>query len=172
MCLDSEHGGLQDEAVSLLGTIINIISRLPALEDTRNYGTLAELPGVRRALLSKQLLSLERLMGQLRDSISSMQQSVAALSKLSCDAQRQVQQDRRLTPAARAAVAGPVPSIDQCLEGLQEIWWVLPRAGGGRSSLHEAAWVKLSLPLSCHLNSHLPFPQRGSPPLSRAGEAL
>ena len=37
-------------------------------------------------------------------------------------AQRLVRQDRSLTPAVCAVVAGPVPSINQCLEGLQTIW--------------------------------------------------
>jgi hypothetical protein len=47
--------------------------------------------------------------------------AVGALQKLARDAQRGVQQDRRLTPSARAASSGPVPSVDECLEGLAAI---------------------------------------------------
>lgn len=37
-------------------------------------------------------------------------------------AQQAVQGDRGLTPAARARTAGPIPSADQCVQGLQDIW--------------------------------------------------
>ena len=45
-----------------------------------------------------------------------------AMEKLAGNAQRLVQQEKGLSRAARAAAAGPVPSLDQCLQGLQDIW--------------------------------------------------
>ncbi len=45
-----------------------------------------------------------------------------AMERYANNAQRLVQQDKSLTTAARAATAGPIPSIDQCLQGLQDIW--------------------------------------------------
>eukprot|EP00887_Chlorella_sp_A99_P005713 scaffold1.g5713.t1 len=114
--------GLQDQAVSLLGTIANVTSRLPALEDAASYGELSALPGIQRKLLSKQLLALEALLGELRAAVRGMEAPAAALGRLARDAERAVGQDARLTPAARRAAAGPVPSVDQCLEGLHEIW--------------------------------------------------
>ncbi|EFN54630.1 hypothetical protein CHLNCDRAFT_135167 [Chlorella variabilis] len=36
-------------------------------------------------------------------------------------AQRMIRQDRSLTPAVCAVAAGPIPSIAQCLQGLEDI---------------------------------------------------
>ena len=53
---------------------------------------------------------------------SEMSEQVSALGKVAQDAERMVRQDKRLTPSARAAGAGPVPSVDQCVQGLRDIW--------------------------------------------------
>ena len=47
---------------------------------------------------------------------------VQHLEKTYKNAERTIQQDKRLTPAAKALIAAPVPSINQCLEGLEIIW--------------------------------------------------
>ena len=48
----------------------------------------------------------------------------AALGKISRDALHLASGDKRLTPTARAVRAGPVPSVDECVQWLQRIWWV------------------------------------------------
>lgn len=50
------------------------------------------------------------------------QTAVDGMERQAQQAQRFVRQDRSLTPAVCAVVAGPVPSINQCLEGLETIW--------------------------------------------------
>lgn len=60
-----------------------------------------------------------------------LESAAQGLGKVSRDAQALVRQDRALTPAARRLTAGPVPSIDACLEGLHDIWCAL--AGLGRT---------------------------------------
>ena len=51
-----------------------------------------------------------------------MDSAVQALERIFQNASRFVQQDKRLTPAARRLSAGPVPSVDHCLQGLEELW--------------------------------------------------
>jgi hypothetical protein len=51
-----------------------------------------------------------------------MATAVHALEKAFRNAERTLQQDKRLTPAARAVAAGPVPSVNQCLQGLEDVW--------------------------------------------------
>ena len=51
-----------------------------------------------------------------------LQAAADGLERQSQQAQRFVQQDRGLTPAVCAVMAGPVPSVAQCLEGLADIW--------------------------------------------------
>ncbi|PRW32645.1 hypothetical protein C2E21_8234 [Chlorella sorokiniana] len=116
---------LQEQALSLLGTIANVLSRLPALEDARAYGALAGLPGhpqLKERLLAKQLSALDGLILQLQGCLGDMQVAVNGMERQAQQAQRFVRQDRSLMPAVCAVVAGPVPSINQCLEGLDAIW--------------------------------------------------
>ncbi|KAI7843555.1 hypothetical protein COHA_002797 [Chlorella ohadii] len=119
------HRLKQEQALSLLGTIANVLSRLPALEDGGAYGALAALPGhphLKERLLAKQLAALDELIMQLQGYLGDMQTAVDGMERQAQQAQRFVRQDRSLTPAVCAVVAGPVPSINQCLEGLETIW--------------------------------------------------
>jgi hypothetical protein len=50
-----------------------------------------------------------------------LQSVTDSMARHAQQAQRLVQHDRSLTPAVCAVVAGPVPSITQCLRGLAEI---------------------------------------------------
>ncbi|KAI3423863.1 hypothetical protein D9Q98_009697 [Chlorella vulgaris] len=112
---------LQDRGMSLLRTVTNIISRIPALEDPGSYGVLAALPNLPTLLLSKQLQALDELIVQLQDCLDDAQAVTDSMARHAQQAQRLVQHDRSLTPAVCAVVAGPVPSITQCLRGLAEI---------------------------------------------------
>ena len=51
-----------------------------------------------------------------------LQAAVDGMERQAQQAQRFVRQDRSLTPAVCAVAAGPVPSVNQCLQGLQDIW--------------------------------------------------
>ncbi|PSC75596.1 nucleolar MIF4G domain-containing 1 [Micractinium conductrix] len=116
---------LQEEGMSLLGTLANIAARVPALEDPSAYGLLpaaAAAPGLPARLLAKQLEALQGLILQLQECLSGMQAAVDGMARQSQQAQRMVTQDRALTPAVCAAAAPPVPPVDACLQGLREIW--------------------------------------------------
>ena len=66
----------QEQALSLLGTVANVLARLPALEDASAYGALAALPGhphLRERLLAKQLAALDGLIQQLQGYLGDMQ---------------------------------------------------------------------------------------------------
>lgn len=117
----------QEQSLSLLGTIANILARLPALADADAYGVLADLPGLCTRLRSKQLLALERLVGQLRQCAREMEGPVAALAKLARDAGSLAASARsgRGGGAALHAAPGPAPSVEACLSGLQDIWCAL-----------------------------------------------
>ena len=51
-----------------------------------------------------------------------MSATVTGMEKTFKNAECTLQQNKRLTAAVRSVVAGPVLSIDQCLEGLKQIW--------------------------------------------------
>lgn len=51
-----------------------------------------------------------------------MAMAVTGLDKTFKNAERTMQQNKRLSSAARDVAAGPVPSVNQCLEGLKHIW--------------------------------------------------
>ena len=76
----SKDHSLQEQALSLLGTLANIAARLPALEDPAAYGALAALPAaaggaLQQRLLAKQLAAVEQLLGQLQEAVEGMQAS-------------------------------------------------------------------------------------------------
>lgn len=100
------------------------MTRLPALEDAGAYGALAQLPAPRlqQRLLAAQLAALDALIVQLQQGLRGMQGAVEGLERQAQQAQRYVRQDHQLTPAVCAVAAGPVPSVDQCVEGLRDIW--------------------------------------------------
>ena len=50
-----------------------------------------------------------------------MRLRVDLLDKIRSNALRVMQQDKRLTPTARRVTKGSIPSVDQCLDGLQSI---------------------------------------------------
>ncbi|KAL4524589.1 hypothetical protein Ndes2437B_g03628 [Nannochloris sp. 'desiccata'] len=112
----------QSRLVSLLTTISNILGRVPALQDSRHYGELLEFQDYQKKLLSTQLAALEELMGEAQAVLRELDIIVQNLEKTYKNAARTIQQDKRLTPAARAVIAPPVPSINQCLEGLEIVW--------------------------------------------------
>lgn len=158
----------QEQAVSFLGTIVNVLSRLPALEDATCYGALASLPGLPRLLLAKQLSALEDLISQLQQQVDELQAVADSIERHAAAARRFVKQDRALTPAVCAVSAGPVPSIDQCLQGLADI------RRGWRAGLSQGCcgWLRGCLgqpngtasrrrqPLHCRPTVHQALPSR------------
>lgn len=56
-----------------------------------------------------------------RGTFAALQAVADDMARQAQQAQRFVQQDRGLTPAVCAVAAGPVPSVNQCLEGLADI---------------------------------------------------
>lgn len=114
---------LQDQALSLLGTLTNIAARLPALEDPAAYGALsaaATAPGLPQRLLAKQLAAMDGLIIDLQGCLEGMQAAADDMEWQAQQAQRWVHQ-QRLAPAACAAEAPPIPSVNQCLQGLRDI---------------------------------------------------
>ena len=57
-----------------------------------------------------------------RAPLGAAQGVVADMERQSLQGQRFVQQDRALTAAVCGATAPPVPSVAQCLAGLDELW--------------------------------------------------
>lgn len=71
-----------------------------------------------------------------------VQVAVEGMERQSQQANRYVQQER-LPPAVRAAAAPPIPSVDACLQGLQDIRWVVWGLNGFTMANHwdmHASW--------------------------------
>lgn len=92
-----------------------------ALERPENLGDLGTTPGVCKRLVIAQTLALQELLLRAQVALGLARQSAAGLGRLAQEGVRLVQQNRALTAGARARPAGPIPSVDQCIAGLQDI---------------------------------------------------
>lgn len=117
---------LQERAEGTLTTCAAIILRLPAMQDPKNYGTLAHLGDIQDRLLGKQLQSFEQLLDRLQGITSEMGSIVAAVGKLAQEGDRLLRGQRpALSLAARTLRLGATPSLAECVRGLQDIWGML-----------------------------------------------
>ncbi|KAL6778047.1 hypothetical protein ACKKBG_A16705 [Auxenochlorella protothecoides x Auxenochlorella symbiontica] len=127
------------QLTSLLRTISNVVLRLPALERPENLGDLGTTPGVCKRLVVAQTLALQQLLLRAQVALGLARQSAAGLGRLAQEGVRLVQQNRALTAGARARPAGPIPSVDQCIAGLQDIAHTHNRQGALLAALVDEA---------------------------------
>ncbi|KAG0490354.1 hypothetical protein HPP92_007217 [Vanilla planifolia] len=77
---------LQSQLLSQFGNASSIIERLPVLSEDKNYGGLKFLPGIKEALLGKQMVTLERIFFDMKDTIYLFKSSVVSSLTCKCSA--------------------------------------------------------------------------------------
>ncbi|TVU31641.1 hypothetical protein EJB05_23336 [Eragrostis curvula] len=99
----------------------NVISRLQGLGEDKNYGVLRVIPGIREDLVGKQMEILERILVYMRDILEELNGISKALSKALRDTNQMVRGGSALTRKQMQLQVGILPSIAQCLDGLQTL---------------------------------------------------
>ncbi|KAG0449925.1 hypothetical protein HPP92_027032 [Vanilla planifolia] len=109
---------LQSQLLSQFGNASSIIERLPVLSEDKNYGGLKFLPGIKEALLGKQMVTLERIFFDMKDTMKEIYGVVLSIDKIVQDA---FQILRGSTPHQMHLHVGIKPSLQQCLDGLKAV---------------------------------------------------
>ncbi|KAG6513806.1 hypothetical protein ZIOFF_024143 [Zingiber officinale] len=113
------------------------------LSDMNNYGALRGIPGIKEALLGKQMDTLQMVFCSMREKMEEFHAVVLSLEKIARDANQLVKGGSALTPQQMKLQIGLWPSLDYCLEGLRTIY-----------EMHQSEYtLKLSLVTSLTLKS-------------------
>lgn len=131
---------LHASAVGAANTCVNIILRLPALQDADSYGGSQLLLDAQHELLGKQMQSFERGMARLQELMAELDGVARAVAKLAADGARLLKEQRiALGSAVARQQLGATPSLADCVSGLQ----ALRQALTDECRLHAALYAEL-----------------------------
>ncbi|KAK8949678.1 hypothetical protein KSP39_PZI005447 [Platanthera zijinensis] len=108
---------LQSQLLSQFGNATSIINRLKVLRYDENYGALGIIPGIKDALLAKQIKTLEMTFFSMNNTMKEFHSIVMSFDKIERDADQLL---RGSTPHQMQLCVGKQPSLQQCLDGLKK----------------------------------------------------
>ncbi|KAJ4754889.1 Pentatricopeptide repeat (PPR) superfamily protein [Rhynchospora pubera] len=111
----------QSYLLSSFNNASSIIDRLQVLRESKNYGTLQNVSGIKEALLAKQLDSLETYFFQMRLTLKELHEIVKSLDKIARDANQIVKSGASPTSKQMQLRVGIWSSLKDCLDGLISI---------------------------------------------------
>ncbi|KAJ4763451.1 Pentatricopeptide repeat (PPR) superfamily protein [Rhynchospora pubera] len=111
----------QSYLLSSFNNASSIIDRLQVLRESKNYGTLQNVSGIKEALLAKQLDSLETYFFQMRLTLKEFHEIVKSLDKIARDANQIVKSGSSPTSKQMQLRVGIWSSLKDCLDGLISI---------------------------------------------------
>ncbi|KAJ3698509.1 hypothetical protein LUZ61_002214 [Rhynchospora tenuis] len=111
----------QSYLLSSFANASSIIGRLQVLGESKNYGSLQNVTGIKEALLAKQLDSLETYFFQMRLSLKEFHEIVKSLDKIARDANQIVKSGSSPTSKQMQLRVGIWSSLKDCLDGLKSI---------------------------------------------------
>ncbi|XP_058098144.1 uncharacterized protein At5g43822-like isoform X2 [Magnolia sinica] len=174
---------LQSRFLSQFRNASSIIQRLPVLDDSRSYGELTCVHGMREVLLGKQMETLEIIFRSIRETLKEFHGIVISLEKTVRDGKQLLKGgSMRPTMHQMQLRVGIRPSLADCVDGLRSLYdmhlaeytlksstisalspQTLHSSGGDLSALHQLLADQPNIPkeevylLQCSLFSTLYF---------------
>ncbi|PUZ40042.1 hypothetical protein GQ55_9G392100 [Panicum hallii var. hallii] len=98
-----------------------VIDRLLVLGEDKNYGALRSVANIPEDLMGKQIESLELVFVSMRETLEKLNGVVRALNKALRDTNQMVRGGSALTEKQMQLQVGILPTIAECLDGLQTL---------------------------------------------------
>ncbi|KAH7682341.1 Casein Kinase 2 substrate protein [Dioscorea alata] len=111
---------LQSRLVSQFVNASSIIDRLDVLRDTKNYGILGSVNGIKETLLGKQMEALEMIFCSMKETMKEFYGIVMSFEKIASDG-NQLLRGGSIPTAQKQLKIGIWPSLEECVDGLQTI---------------------------------------------------
>ncbi|KAJ8618357.1 hypothetical protein MRB53_014543 [Persea americana] len=113
---------LQSRFINQFRNASSIIQRLPMLGDSKNYGELAGVHGLKEVLLGKQMESLGSIFCSMRETLKEFHIIVMSLEKIVRDG-NQLLKGGSMQPTTHQMQlrVGIRPSVEDCLDGLKSL---------------------------------------------------
>ncbi|XP_058098147.1 uncharacterized protein At5g43822-like isoform X5 [Magnolia sinica] len=114
---------LQSRFLSQFRNASSIIQRLPVLDDSRSYGELTCVHGMREVLLGKQMETLEIIFRSIRETLKEFHGIVISLEKTVRDGKQLLKGgSMRPTMHQMQLRVGIRPSLADCVDGLRSLY--------------------------------------------------
>lgn len=112
---------LQSCLLSQFGNAASIIERLQVLSEAKNYGALGCVPGIKEALLGKQMEILEMKFSSMKETMKEFHGIVISLEKIARDGTQLLKGGSTPTAYQMQLRVGIRPSLSDSLDGLRTI---------------------------------------------------
>ncbi|GMN52536.1 hypothetical protein TIFTF001_021683 [Ficus carica] len=113
---------LQSLLVSQFRNASSIIERLQVLQDSKNYGSLNRVNGIKDAVLLKQMESLQNIFLSIAKTLEEFHSITLSLGKIHRDGRQMVKGGSvRLTEKQLLLRIGIKPTLAYCLDGLMTL---------------------------------------------------
>ncbi|KAJ0989327.1 hypothetical protein J5N97_007683 [Dioscorea zingiberensis] len=111
---------LQSRLLSQFVNASSIIDRLEVLRDTKNYGILGSVDGIKETLLGKQMEALEMSFCSMKMTMKEFHSIVISFEKIARDGS-QLLRGGTISTAQKQLRIGIWPSLTECVDHLQTI---------------------------------------------------
>ncbi|KAL5559526.1 hypothetical protein UlMin_035737 [Ulmus minor] len=109
---------LQSCLISQFRNACSIVERLPVLQDSKNFGCLNGVNGIKDALLTRQRESLQNSFVLMEKTLEEFHGIVLSLERIHRDGKQMIKGGSNMTKKQLQLRVGLKPSVAYCLDGL------------------------------------------------------